>query len=242
MSVISVTDYRPAPRFDDQPWISARLDGSDSPTGEWEVIETFSFEPDEDPAEPATRSFTTEQGDPRFTWLRLVWIDDDGNQDATDPVPAIPSTAVFANVHDVEIRLGRDLNERESEQAEMCLALATVNMLNAVDKDVLWNVPVEIKPTLSMLCVEIAIRGMTNPQALASQSESLGQHSVTQQYSRDIPGSGLMLTSAEELMLRRVVYGTTSGSVRTRSLANDVSDSLYLDDKIIYNGTSSEYK
>lgn len=233
MSVISITDYRPAPRFDGQPWTSARLDGSVSSTGDWETIDTFSFEPDADPAEPAIRSFTTEQGDPAFTWLRLVWIDEDGNQDVTDPVPAVSPAPAFATVRDVEIRLGHDLDERQSEQADMCLALASINILNAVDKNASWVVPVEVKPTFSMLCVEVACRGMSNPQALASQSENLGAYSVTQAFSRDIPGSGVALTDAEELMLRRLVYGTNSASPRTRSLASDVYDSGYLNGYIL---------
>ena len=79
---------------------------------------------------------------------------------------------------------------------------------------------------------------MANPHGLASVSESLGQHSVTQAFSRDVPGGGLMLLPAEELAARRVVYGTKNGSARTRSLANDVSDSLYLDDIIV--GTPGE--
>jgi hypothetical protein len=233
MSVTSLTDYRPMPRYDGVAWTVVRFEGSDAEDGTWAALTTMPLDdPDPDPADPAVRNFTIDFEDESVVWLRVVWIDDNGGQDATSPVYAKPLSSVFATVAEVENRLGRDLNDREVAQASMCIASATINILNAVDKSPSWVVPAEIKPTLSMLCVEIACRAMSNPQGLASVSESLGEHTVTQAFSRDIPGGGMALTTAEELMVRRLVYGSNTGSSHARSVADDVADMRYGDDII----------
>jgi hypothetical protein len=219
------------PRYDGNAWTVARIEGSDAEdSAAWTTLATLPLEePDTDPAAPAVRNFTIDFEDQSVAWLRVVWVDDNGGQDATSPVYAKPLSTVFATVDDVENRLGVDLNDRQTAQANICIAGATVSILNAVDKDASWDVPAEIKPTLSMLCVEIACRAMSNPQGLAAFSENLGQHSVTQTFSRDIPGTGMALTDAEELMVRRVVYGSTTSSSKARSVADDVADSMYAD-------------
>ena len=242
MSLISLTDYRPMPRYDEKPWVGAKIEGTtDEET--WSTIATVSFsEPDTDPTKPQERSFTVGVEDPAVTSLRVVFIDDAGEQDVANPVSITAATTELATVPDVAKRLGRYLSESEEVQASTLIVTATNNIYAAVDKPSSWVPEPDARDFLSGLCVELVTRGMPNPHALASMSESLGQHSVTQQFSRDIPGSGVNLTSAEELAARRIVHGTNNASSRTRSLANDVSDSLYLDDEIVYNGEPSEYK
>ena len=237
MSLISLTDYRPMPRYDDKSWSGARIEGStESAEGPWNTIATTGFsEPDPNPSEPMERNFTVKLDDEDVAWLRVVFIDEDGEQDFTNPVSTVAPMEELATIRDVARRLGRFLNENEEVQVNSLITSATNSIYAAVDKPSDWMPPADTRDFLNGLCVELVTRAMANPHALFSFSESLGQHSVTQQYSRDIAGGGLMLLPAEELAARRLVHGTTNGSARTRSLANDVSDSLYLDD--IFVGT-----
>lgn len=86
MSVVSFTDYRPAPRYDGEAWVEARIEGSDLEAGPWAEIETIALDPvDTDPADPLSRSFTTELATDEV-WFRVVFVDEDGDEQATDPI------------------------------------------------------------------------------------------------------------------------------------------------------------
>ena len=234
MSLISLTDYRPMPRYDNKSWSGARIEGAVAEEGPWNAIDTIGFpEPDPNPAEPMERNFTVRLTDEDITWLRVVFVDEDGEQDVTNPVPTVPVIAELATIRDVALRLGRFLSDTEEVQVNSLIISATNVIYAAVDKPSTWEPTPDQRDFLGGLCVELVTRGMANPHALYSVTESLGQHSVTQAFSRDIAGGGMMLLPAEELAARRIVHGTTNGSARTRSLANDVSDSLYLDDIIV---------
>jgi len=223
MSVISLTDYKPMPRYDGQAWAVARIEGAPEQSGPWAQVEAFPLDPiDDDPSQPQTRNFTVAYDDATVEWLRLVWVDQSGNQDATLPIDTeCCATGALAEVSDVEIRLGRDLTERQTAQADALLRQATTNIYNAADKDASWQPPAEIEPLLSMLAVELACRAMANPQALGQISESLGAYSSTTTYPRELPGSGIMLTEVEELMIRRAVWGQNAGTYRPDTDASD---------------------
>lgn len=234
MSLISLSDYRPMPRYDGKSWEGARIEGAIAAEGPWSTIATLPFdEPDPDPTKPIERSFTVSVEDPTVAWLRVVFIDPVGEQDVTNPVPTVPTLIELATIRDVALRLGRYLSDSEEVQVNSLIITATNSIYAAVDKPSDWIPPADVRDFLNGLCVELVTRGMPNPHALASQSESLGQYSVTQQFSRDIPGGGLMLLPAEELAARRMVYKSNSASPRTRSLASDVYDSGYLNGDII---------
>jgi hypothetical protein len=213
MSVISLTGYEPSARYDGNPWTAARIEGT-SDLATWAAVELFTFDdPDEDPSVPAERNFTTALVDPSQTYVRVVFLDDDGNQEITGPVltsPAVP----LASVGDVQVRLGRNLSDAEEAQVNLLLTVATTNIINAVDKDEAWEIPPTVKPLLSMMCVELVTRAMANPQALGQISETIGARSYTTTFPREIPGSGIMLTELEELMLRRAVWGQNAGTER----------------------------
>lgn len=93
MSVVSFPGYFPPPRYDDLPWVSARLEESATQGGTYTTTETFTLDPvDQDPANPQPRSFTTELGTADL-WYRFVWVDESG--DETDPTtPAQNTTGV----------------------------------------------------------------------------------------------------------------------------------------------------
>ena len=241
MTLISLTDYRPMPRYDGVSWAAARIEGAvQGSEGPWAAMETVPFtEPDPDPAKPVERNFTIKLEDPDVAWLRVVFLDAEGEQDLTNPVPVAGTTTELATIRDVALRLGRYLSDSEEVQVSSLIVSATNNIYAAVDKPSTWEPPPDVRDFLNGLCIELVARAMPNPHALASQSQSLGQYSVTQQFSRDIPGGGLMPTQAEELAARRIVYGRTSVSSRTRSLANDVSDSIYGTDPAEPDSTTS---
>lgn len=211
MSVVSLTDFTPNPRYDDQAWLAARIEGQ-LPDGTWETLESFNLDPDTNPAEPVSRNFTTTNGDPSYIYLRVVWIDNEGNQDYTDPVATGESS--LATVGDVENRLGRDLTERESTQFAFLLRAASSSIYTSLDQDETWTVPTNVRQLLRELCIEVAIRAQSNPAALGQESETLGAYSHTHTFAREIPGSGLLLTNIEEQLIRRAVYGQNAGTAR----------------------------
>lgn len=87
MALLTLFGYKPPARYDDEPWTQARIEQSATETGSYTALATVDLDPgDTDPADPATRSFTTEDatvGD----WYRIVWID--GNTDESEPTVAV---------------------------------------------------------------------------------------------------------------------------------------------------------
>jgi hypothetical protein len=74
--VVSLEDYRPAPRYDSLPWTEARIEEAESSEGPWTILETQALSPlDSDPANPAYRNFTTALGNALELWYRIVFTD-----------------------------------------------------------------------------------------------------------------------------------------------------------------------
>lgn len=92
--ILTLFHYTPPARYDDQPWTQARIEQAATETGSYTPLETIDLDPvDQDPRDPLTRSFTTEDaadGD----WYRIVWID--GTADESEPTVPVqlidPST------------------------------------------------------------------------------------------------------------------------------------------------------
>ena len=42
MSLISLTDYRPMPRYDEKSWSGAKIEGATAEEGPWSTIDTVS--------------------------------------------------------------------------------------------------------------------------------------------------------------------------------------------------------
>jgi hypothetical protein len=228
--IVSLADYRPKRRYDGKPWTSADLQGALSAEGPWSTAESFTFDdPDPDPANPKVRNFTAELVDTK-TWVRIIFIDADGDTDTTDPVSLAEPLPELASVRDVRIRLGRELTSLQEEQVDLLIGLATANILAAVGKDSTWTPDAVMMPPLSGLCIEIVCRAMSNPQALGQYSQTLGAYSYTETYAREIPGSGLMLTKAEDLFVNRVVHGSNAGSAKARGHVDEVYEYRYGED------------
>lgn len=91
MSVISLSDYKPRPRYDGKAWKEARIEGAESSLGPWAEIQVFTLTPEDgDPSTPASRNFTTEEATPKQTWVRIVFIDGDGDEEATEALQVTP--------------------------------------------------------------------------------------------------------------------------------------------------------
>jgi hypothetical protein len=74
--VVSLTDYRPAPRYDGLPWTQARIQEAAVSDGPWVTLETVNLSPvDTDPVNPQYRNFTTALGTAVEQWYRIVFLD-----------------------------------------------------------------------------------------------------------------------------------------------------------------------
>lgn len=87
MSVVNLADYRPSPRFDEEAWTQARIEQSDAEDGAWSALQTIVLDPvDADPENPLTRSFSAEYDSAGGEWFRVVFIDEDGDEEPTNPL------------------------------------------------------------------------------------------------------------------------------------------------------------
>lgn len=153
MTVVTFVDYIPAPRFDEKPWTAARIEAADALAGPWTAIETIALDPvDTDPSDPQPRSFTTE-GATDETWFRIVFVDADGDESPTDPIPARSAPAYTPRIADVanllrartkagmqELGTFNDTTRPTGKQVEGLIRQATA--------DVSMRVGVEIPETL----------------------------------------------------------------------------------------------
>lgn len=74
--VVTLEDFRPAPRYDGLPWTQAQIQEAPASTGPWTTLETKNLSPvDADPRNPAYRSFTTALGTAAEQWYRIIFLD-----------------------------------------------------------------------------------------------------------------------------------------------------------------------
>ena len=131
----------------------------------------------------------------------------------------------FATTADVAARLGRALTTAEDDQAESLIlaAQATIEVVIGRAEADLTTVPAACEH----VCVSMVLRGMANPYGFASDTESLGAYTKSQTYGRD-GGTDLTPTQSETLILRRAVYGTTTGSSKAEAtLLKEALDEIW---------------
>jgi hypothetical protein len=210
MAVISLTGYKPSARHDGKIWTEARIEGATSEAGTYAELETVTLSPvDTDPTAPLERSFTTELVTNQ-TWVRVVFVDDDGDEESTLPVALTPTT--FATRSDVALRLGRDLTADEEGQVDYLLQAATDLIAAIVGKP---NTYTPVPPFVRRMTAEVACRGLSVPVGATQTREQLGEYSYSQSFSQD---STATLSKDERLLLRRIVWGTNSLSVTVEAL------------------------
>lgn len=89
--VVSFTDYIPPVRFDEVPWETIdiyELAAADALEADWTLIDTVTIDPvDADPSDPASRTFTTDQGTDEGLWYRVRFVD--GAANVSSPTDAV---------------------------------------------------------------------------------------------------------------------------------------------------------
>jgi hypothetical protein len=139
-------------------------------------------------------------------------------------VVAASSEAQFAEPTDVAARLGRELTAGETETVGFLLTMAAALIADAVGKDDGWVVTLDPVPqVIRGLSVELTVRALANPNQLLQLREQLGSYSMAATFAQD--RLGFTLTPVEEMIVRRTVYGRTSGSAPVRS-AFTVADEI----------------
>jgi hypothetical protein len=99
----------PPPREDGLPFTQARIDESQEQFGTYDILETFALSPlDADPSHPQGRDFTITTSQFEDSWLKVVWIDANGDLSINDPIDASSEPPTIASVADVRrvLRLG----------------------------------------------------------------------------------------------------------------------------------------
>jgi hypothetical protein len=137
-----------------------------------------------------------------------------GSQEVVFTIAVADGPRAFAVAADVAARLGQDLSVGEQQSATALLEAATSLIAEAAGKGDDWALTLDPVPhVLKSLCVELACRAMSNPGGLTSLREQLGSYSYAQSFA-DV---GLTLKPTEEQVVRRVVHGRTTASVRVGS-------------------------
>jgi hypothetical protein len=134
--VVSFADYQPPPRFDALSWTEARIyemAAADSEEADWTLIDTIALSPDADPADPAYRSFTTQEGTDVELWYRVTFADADG--DTASPTVAVQNTASAVIPYATTEEFFRIIKVRspsaEQETAAERVLLAAAGEINA---------------------------------------------------------------------------------------------------------------
>lgn len=114
--VVSLEDYRPAPRYDSVPWTDAQIqEGTAADDEAWVTLETQALSPvDADPANPQYRNFTTALGTVEELWYRIVFLDASMNTGLpTVPVQNVQDERpVYASVSELALLLRVSATDR----------------------------------------------------------------------------------------------------------------------------------
>ncbi len=124
---------------------------------------------------------------------------------------------------DIATRLGRtQLTTAEQNQADLLLEQAIAAIADACGKDDDWSDALDpIPAALAGFTIEVVVRTMAVPVGVRSQQEQLGQYSHSESYPDALAG-GLQLTDVEERRVRRIVFGSNSGSAQAESIITDL--------------------
>lgn len=102
MTVVTLEDFTPGPRYDSTAWTQARIEEAAAATGPWTALETRNLVPvDSDPTAPRSRDFTTELATRSEGWYRIVWIDPTGDTQPSPPTFSGPEAQAYASITSV---------------------------------------------------------------------------------------------------------------------------------------------
>ena len=126
----------------------------------------------------------------------------------------------LATAQDVADRLGRDLTATEVTTIEALIDFASAAIGLAVGKDDDWIATYDPPQIVRFICADVALRSFNNPTFAARTQETLGSYSYSVDFGSQPPG--MALTELEQRMVRKAVFGRTSGSVRLGSMFQEV--------------------
>ncbi len=115
--VVSLEDFRPSPRYDDEPWTDAQIYEGTASTGPWTLLETLPLTPvDPDPENPSYRNFTTDLGTADELWYYIVFVDADmSTGQPTTPIQNVPDDRpVYASVSELAQLLRVSASQRHN--------------------------------------------------------------------------------------------------------------------------------
>lgn len=128
----------------------------------------------------------------------------------------------FATAENVADRLALTFTSAQTAQCEVILDQVTGLIASACDKDDDWADDLTPIPVaLAAFTIEKTAAAMAAPLGVRSESEQLGAHSHSVSYQDAVTGT-VELTEAEELKVRRIVYGSNSATARMSSVVDDV--------------------
>lgn len=86
--IVSFEDFTPAARFDSIPWEDAEIWEASTEDGSYTLIDTIALSPvDADPADPASRDFSTANGTTDDQWYTVRFVDGNGDvSEHTEPI------------------------------------------------------------------------------------------------------------------------------------------------------------
>lgn len=134
--VVSFNGYTPPARFDSIPWTDAQIEEAATSDGTWTVIDTVSLgTPDPDPANPASRSFTTSLGTGPDLWYRVSFVDGSLNvSEPTSPVQNTGAPAPYATVEQIAPLLNiRNPTDEQIAGMERVLLAAAYEINDEID-------------------------------------------------------------------------------------------------------------
>jgi hypothetical protein len=140
--VVTFENVTPVARYDALAWTEARIEEATTATGTYAEIETIDLATlpgglDADPADPATRNFTTELGTADGLWYQIIFVDADGDESApTDPIQNVSSGTAYATVDELARILKKTrspLTNAERAAMARCLSAAAGEINAEID-------------------------------------------------------------------------------------------------------------
>lgn len=137
--VVTFVNYQPPQRFDSLPWTHVRIEESATETGVYAQIDSIALSPlDVDPAAPAFRSFTTENGTSLNYWYQVLFADADGDtSQPTIPVQNTAGQSSFPSPYTTRAELQRVLGKQTATAAELA---AMDRCLETAAAEIDWDV------------------------------------------------------------------------------------------------------
>lgn len=136
---------------------------------------------------------------------------------ATETPPEETPAGPYATPADIAARLGRTLTAQEVTSYESIIEAVSAEVDVRLGKSL-----ADAPPAIKGVVVTASIRGAANPTGAARVAETIGALSRSETFPKSGDGS-TFLTATEERLIRRAIFGRTTGSPRIGSVLDDVN-------------------